>query len=173
MNESQELNIQIVRDLQEVIREGGLIDKTVSEEEAREFLPQLLLTGEQMGISAPELGSAMQITEAGILKIDEARIQANHPQFQGVIKISGEFYNIRGTPKGILAQRNLKVETEGTGVKAALVKSMVKIKLAEPHKTIVTTLREQARKQNHELKQFGIWIQGGEEKSLRILLEVT
>lgn len=175
MDELKEQLVQlpIADEIQAVIKGEGVFDRTITEEEAKQFLPQLLLAGEQQGISASELGPAIHITEKGTLEIKNAKIQVDHPQFKGAVILSAEIFNER---PWVLATRNLDAKVEGGNmITRSFAGKLIRDKLGKPHDTIVGALREQVKKQSQgtrKLDKFGVQI-NGENKSVRIYLETA
>ena len=172
-SKEQLVQLPIADELQATIKGGGECDRTISEEEAKQFLLQLLLAGEQQGISAPGLGSAIQITKRGTLEIKNAKIQVDHSQFKGTVNLSAEIFNEK---LWVLATRNLNVGVEGGNmITRSFVGKLIRDKLGKPQETITGALGEQTKKQSRgtrQLEKFGVQI-NGENKSVRIVLSTT
>ena len=169
----QVIKLPITDEIQAAIRGESVFDRTLTEEEARQLLPQFLLAGEQQGISATELGSAIHITEKGVLEIKGAKIQVNLPQFNGTITLSAEIFNAR---PDVLATRNLDAKVEGGNViTRSFAGKLIRDKLGNPHETITKALGEQVKKESQgslRLDKFGVQI-NGENKSVRIVLSTA
>jgi len=188
-----ERGVSPVKEFWGIIENGGHYDQCFSEEEAKQFIPDLLLAamelgGEGLDITVPDLSSKIEIIPVcevvgrrdewsenhGALKLDNARIQVEHPQFEGTMTISGVFFNIRGHV-GILTQQGLSIQAEGKG-STKLAKTAVQIILSEPHKNLKIGLNDKANEYSQgarELKSFGISIYSGENPGVRIFLEVA
>ncbi len=187
-----ERGVSPVREFWEIIESGDHYDRLFSEEEAKQLIPDLLLTtmelgGEGLNIAVPNLSSAIEIVPVyeiggrrdkwgenhGALKLNNARVQVEHPQFKGTITISGVFFNLRGH-EDVFTQRNLSVQAEGKGL-VAMARSQAKIKLSELHKNLRKGLKDKASEYSQgtrKLKRFRISIYSGENPGVRVLLEV-
>lgn len=161
MTQEQPSQTPIIEQFRSVV-EGRVdsLDRILTEEEARKVLPQLLLAGEEKGISssASGLSSAIQITERGIT-INDAEVQVNHPQFRGSVNLSVELFN---QEPWRLAARGLKVKVKGgNAVTRTFVSSLIKNNLGNPDQTIRKTLGNQIKEKtggNRKLGRFGIQI---------------
>lgn len=152
--------------------EIDLFDRTLSEKQTKEFLPQLLL-GDEEGISAPEMSSAISITPEAVLRINQTEIQVEKPgQFKGTVTLSVDLFNQR---PGILAARDLNVEVEGGNmIKRAAVRKMMSDSFRNPQEPIEKRLEGQVARSSggtHRLEKFEAQI--NPNKSLRIILRAT
>ena len=192
-----ELGFSPAREFIRMVKEGGLLDETLFEEQVEELLPDLLLAtmelggegGKKLEISAPDIASTVKIVPVsevighspnwpdgrGALTLSNTRINVKHPQFNGAIIISGALFN-HIDHEHVLIQRDLKCKIEGGGAVAPIVKYKFVALAAEPHRKIREGLGNAAKKYSggsRELKEFGFSILSGKSPGVRVFLEVS
>lgn len=164
-----------IEDIEKVFRESGVINQTLSEEKAKQIIPSLLLS-RQENVSAPNLSSAIKITEEGEIIIENGILEVDNPQFKGTITVSAIIFN---QPGFTLAAKDIKPKAEGGNF---LTRPVAEGRVKSVFKNLQASICEGLGNEIGEisggkcqLERFEAEIKGGqpEERGLRLLIKVT